>query len=118
MQEPEYVSELIKLWAEAREEANQNTALMQDQDFSEQVMEECARRMKRLHFCEAELMELSNSIPKALENFIEARKDKGCAACWLSSWMAEHRDCRKKMDRYFQTERELFSYAKTLKTVA
>ena len=118
MEEPDYVAELIKLWAEAREVADQNTSLMRDNDFSEQVIEECARRMKRLHFCEAELMELSNSIPKALDNFIEARKDKGCSACWLTSGSAEHRDCRKKMDRYFQTEKDLFSYAKTLKPTA
>jgi hypothetical protein len=114
MQEPKYVSELIKLWAEAREEANQNTALMIDNDFSESVMEECARRMKRVRFCEAELMELSNSISKVLDNFIEARKDKGCMFCWTASRIVVHKDCWKKMDRYFQTETDLLIYAKTI----
>ena len=94
MEEREYVTHLILEWADARNAANENTTLMRESNFSAPVMEECAKRMKRLHYCETELMGLYHSIPQVLQNFIDARMDKGCPRCWLSSsTYVEHTEC-------------------------
>src|ERR1035437_91327 len=111
MEEKEYVTHLLWEWSEARSAANENTDLMVKSNFSQTVMEECAHRMKRLQYCEEEMLELSNVIPQELKNFIDARHDKGCSYCWLSSIRSsQHRDCARKIARYFQTEKDLYFY--------
>lgn len=103
---------LIFEWAEARASASENTRLMLESNFSKLVMEECAKRMKRLNYCELELLSLTQDLPQPLRNYMEARLDKGCASCWLTSSLPAHSECRRKIDRYFQTEEDLFLFAK------
>jgi hypothetical protein len=112
MEEKEYISRLLWEWAEARAAANENTTLMVKAGFTEPVMQECAARMQRLYRCEDEMLSLNHSIPQALQNYIDARMDRGCSACWLSSAGTQHLECERKIDRYFQTEKELYEYAR------
>ena len=100
-------------WAAARAAASENTHLMLENNFSQPVMEECAKRMKRLDYCESEILSLTQELPQPLKNYMEARLDKGCASCWLSSSFPVHSECKSKIDRYFQTEEELFLFAKS-----
>jgi hypothetical protein len=112
MEEKEYISSLIWQWAEARAAANENTAMMTASNFSESVMQECAARMKHLFSCEDEMLSLRHSIPQALQNFIDAREDSACLGCWLSSAEPVHQDCSRKIDRFFQTQDDLYAYAR------
>jgi hypothetical protein len=112
MQDSEYVKHSIWEWSEAKAAAKENTTLMTESGFSESVMNECAKRMERLGYAETGLMEIQANIPQPLQNFIDARQDKGCMSCWLSSAGPKHPDCRKKIDRFFQTEKDLFCYAR------
>lgn len=109
----EYINEQMWKWAEARRIAKLNTTLMLEGNYDNKVMLECASRMKVLQECEAALLDLGvrDKIPQQLRNYIDARLDKGCSLCWFSSSGEKHADCRKKIDRYFDTEETLAVYA-------
>jgi hypothetical protein len=109
-----YVKGLIWDWSEAKSAVKPNSALIVESNFDLVVMESCARRMKLLQQTETALLEVSTrtGLPKPLVNYFEARNDSACSQCWLSSAGPSHQDCRKKIDRHFRTEDELFEYAR------
>ena len=112
MEESEYISRLIWEWAEARAAADENTKLMVERDFSAAVMEECAKRMKRLGYAEDEMLLLTHSIPQELQNYIDARIDSACSICWTSVFGPKHSECGRKIDRFFLSQEKLYEYAR------
>jgi len=71
--------------------------------------------MQRLHEAKDRLMtfRLEAGLPKPLENYFAAVADPGCPRCWISSRVdKQHPECRKKISRYFETERQLLEFVR------
>lgn len=111
MEEKEYVRRCLWEWAQAKAVSKENPAWLIRTNFASDVMQECVDRMKRLEVCEEELFSLTHDLPSPLQNHIDARMDRGCWSCWLSSAGPKHQECARKIDRYFRTEEDLFYYA-------
>jgi len=109
-----YVKGVLWDWSEAKAAVKSNSTLIVESNFDSVIMNACARRMKILQQCETAMLEVSTrpGLPKPLVNYFAARNDSACSQCWLSSAGPTHEDCKKKIDRHFRSEDELFEFAR------
>lgn len=99
-------------WGAARKATKDNASRLVESNFDEQVMKQCAERMKA--FGEAEhalfMLETRKDLPKVLVQFFKAYHDRGCTVCLLSSSPPVHEECARSIDIYFRAIEELESY--------
>jgi len=95
------VQNVIVAWAKAHDEAKDNAALLLRNWSKYEAL--CVARMEEVSRCDEALLRLADrdDLPPALTRFINANDDKGCASCWYSSCLMEHKECEKKSHEYF-----------------
>ena len=108
----ETTKEILKIWQKSDELAQGNTSLLlQNSDFFSDL---CAARMDVCTIAEKMLYNLpvdNISYPKELTRHLKANADKGCRACWLSSFReTNHTECKDKIHEWFDSKSELLMY--------
>jgi hypothetical protein len=105
------ILEYIRRWSLAKQDANENASMIV-RNSSAEVMDECARRMRVLQAAEDDMLSsgAKPGFPSPLIQYIDARIDKGCMHCWLSSRGPTHDECGPKISRFFRTQEALYLF--------
>ncbi len=117
---PKIVNDKIIRYFNASQDAEQNTCIMCGNPTTEMV-DACARRMSVLGQAEEDLFSLDGEtdLPQPLADHLAARKDPGCVGCWITSNPRKlHAECKKKINRYFETRKGLEEYGRELKKLS
>lgn len=98
--------ELLKDWALAKKNANNNsegTVMYKDTP--------CSPEMGLYYEAEEKLLEYSVHHPEhaELKRYLEIFLDRGCSSCWLSSRVVKaHPECEKKIEEFFKAREALY----------
>jgi hypothetical protein len=101
--------EALREWWLAHHFAEENPRLLIESP-GQATSDLCAKRMNRCGAADKALFDVGGEVPPILMLFMEADKDKGCSACWLSSGPCKHSECKEKIARWFGYREALMAY--------
>jgi hypothetical protein len=109
----------IVFYAAAHEIADKNPKLLNSATTAAEcraATDLCSLNMHKLHRAEETLWSFKGQpVPTPLQKFFDAKDISDTACCWHKSNPNDiHPECQTKIDNYFQAQKELIDYAKTL----
>lgn len=107
------IKEKLEKWQAAKLAVADNAKIMCGNPTEEDV-KFCADSMKALYNAKEDLILACGGLKDSTQEIVqwlETLKDKGCNSCWLTSNPIKlHEGCKKKIDRYFKVEEDLYNY--------